>query len=157
MNTLLKALGYLMLTLALLVLLVAVWFGINTSKNIDLAQPYFEDNLATLVAWDLERLAPLLTPTLYDQLTSDEGRRFVQAASRLGALHSFERLQYLGADTDVPIDGSRYDLLGFSMLAHFSAGDAQLDITLAQSGATTLVHDVRIRSSLMPVPAAPAP
>ncbi|MDC0661026.1 hypothetical protein [Marinobacter sp. SS21] len=155
MNRFVKTLGYLMSALVALLLLVVVWFGINTSKNIELAQPYFEGSLATLVTWDLERLAPMLTPALYGQLSSDDGQRFVQAAARLGSLRSFEHLQYLGVSTDVPIAGTVYDLLGFSLLAHFTAGDAQLDITLAQSGDTILVHDIRVRSVRMPVSPAP--
>ncbi|MDX1456256.1 MAG: hypothetical protein R3276_01630 [Marinobacter sp.] len=150
MNTLLKALGYLALTLLVLVVLVVVWFGINASKNTELAQPYFENNLATIVGWDLEPLAPMLTPSLLSQLQSEEGQRYLRKASRLGDLQSFERLQFLGASTDVDIDGKRYDLMGFTLLAHFAGGDAELDITLAQSGDITLVHDIRIRSSVMP-------
>ncbi|MDX1756008.1 MAG: hypothetical protein R3175_08130 [Marinobacter sp.] len=150
MNRILKALGYLMLTLAVVVLMVVVWFGINASKNIDRARPYFEENLAVLVGWEPERLTPMLTPVLQAQLRSQEGRRYLLAASELGALQSFEQLQYLGTDTGVTIDGQDYDLLGYSLLAHFAGGDARLHITLAQSDDTTLVHDVRIRASALP-------
>lgn len=151
-NKLLKTTGYLILALAVAAIAMVVWYGINASRNTDVAQPYFEAHLPVIVGWDFDTLEPLLTPSLKASFSSAEGQRVFRRLSQLGELQSFEQLQYIGGDSQVSVDGGIYDLLQFTLLGHFSAGDALVLVTLAQTDDRFLVHGLNIRSDALTAP-----
>lgn len=149
-NTLRKTAGYLILALIIVAVGTSVWFGINASRNTDIARPYFEARLPVILGWDFDALEPLLTPSLQASLGSSDGQRVFQQLSRLGDYQSFEQLQFIGGDSQVPLENGVYDLLQFSLLGHFRGGDALVRITLAQADDRFLVHGLNIRSNAAP-------
>ncbi|SDX01566.1 hypothetical protein [Marinobacter mobilis] len=154
-NKLLKTAGYLILALTVAAIGTVVWYGINASRNTDIAQPYFDAHLPVIVGWDFDALEPLLTPSLKASFSSDEGQRVFRRLSQLGELQSFEQLQYIGADAQVAVDGGAYDLLQFTLLGHFREGDALVLVTLAQTDDSFLVHGLNIRSDAIAAPRNP--
>lgn len=144
-----KIAGFLALAVAIAAIGMTVWYGINASRNTDIAQPYFEAQLPVILGWDLEALDPMLTPSLRASFSTAEGQRVFRTFATLGTLESFEQLQYIGRESEVVSGEQTYDLLMFSMLGHFSAGDAQVLITLAQSGDSYLLHGLNIRSNAL--------
>lgn len=145
---LLKILGSFFLVLIVLLVGVSIWFGINASKNTDIARPYFETHLPAILSWDYQRLAPLLTPSMQEQLASERGDRFLRLFAKLGTLQSYEQLQYVGANTGVSTDEGAFDLSHFTLLGHFDAGDARISIVLAKTGDQYLVHGLNIQSDV---------
>lgn len=150
-SKLVKTLGYLLLTAIVLAVGVAVWFGINASRNTDVARPYFEAQLPVILSWDFQQLEPLLAPSLKEKLSAESGQQVFRQFARLGELKSFEQLQYVGGESDVAVDGGVYDLLNFSMVGHFSAGDALVLITLAQTEDNYMLYGLNIRSDAIPM------
>lgn len=144
------------LGLATLVLMVAVavWFGIQSSRNVEVAQPYFEQRLPAVLTGDPADLAPILTAPLRDRLESPQGQPLRDLLTRLGPLESFSQLQYVGGHADIPIETQHFDLLRFSLLGQFRHGRAQLGITLAQpadrDSAPFQIHQFDVQSDLAP-------
>ena len=66
--------------------------------------------------------------------------------SKLGKLKSFEEPQFLGAKTGVSVGEGAYDIVNFTMLGHFDAGDATFTITLAKDNESYLFHYININS-----------
>ncbi|WP_092020609.1 hypothetical protein [Marinobacter zhejiangensis] len=153
-NTALRTIGYLLVGAIILAAGTAVWFGINASRNTDIAQPYFEEQLPVIVGWDYQKLEPLLSSSLKAAFRSHEGQQAFQQFSQLGQFESFEQLQYVGADSQVAIGDGVYDLLRFSLLGHFREGDARVLITLAQTETSFLVHGLSLRSDVLAAPEA---
>ena len=112
----------------------------------EVAQPYLEKNMPAVVSWDFERLRPLLTPESLNEFETERGQKIYKLFSKLGALKSFEEPQFLGAKAGVTISEGAYDIVNFSMLGHFEAGDALFTITLAEDGDSYLIHHININS-----------
>lgn len=149
LKKLLKILGSFFLVLLVVLVGVSIWFGINSSKNTDIARPYFDTHLPAIVSWDYQQLEPLLTPSMQEQLTSDQGKKLLRLFSRLGALQSYEQLQYVGASSGVSPDQGSVDLSRFTLLGHFEAGKARINVVLTRSDDQYLVHSLNIQSDVL--------
>lgn len=143
---LLKIIGSFFLVLIILFLCVSIWFAVSSSKYTEIAQPYLEKNMPAVVSWDFEQLRPLLTPEALKAFEAERGRKVYKMFSKLGALKSFEEPQFLGSKAGVTIGDGAFDVVNFSLLGHFEAGDAQISVTLAASEDSYLIHYINIRS-----------
>lgn len=142
----LKIIGSFFLVLIVLFICVGIWFAVKSAKYTEVAQPYLEKNMPAVVSWDFERLRPLLTPESLKEFETERGQKIYKLFSKLGALKSFEKPQFLGAKAGVTISEGAYDIVNFSMLGHFEAGDALFTITLAEDGDSYLIHHININS-----------
>ncbi len=102
--------------------------------------------MPTVVSWDFEKLRPLLTPESLKEFETERGQKTYKMFSKLGVLESFEEPQFLGAKSGATVTEGAYDIVKFSMLGHFEAGDAQFAITLATAGDSYLIHYININS-----------
>lgn len=143
---LLKIFGSFFLVLIVLFVCFGVWYAINSSKYTEVAQPFLEKNMPAVVSWDFEQFRPLLTPEALKEFETERGQKVYKFFSKLGALKSFEEPQFLGAKTGASVREGAYDVVNFSMLGHFEAGDALFTVTLAAEGGSYLIHYIYVNS-----------
>jgi hypothetical protein len=145
---LVKIIGSFLLVLIILFICVGIWFAVNASKYTEVALPYLEKNMPAVVSWDFEQFRPLLTPEALKEFEAERGQKIYKMFSKLGNLQSFEEPQFLGAKAGATVTEGSYDIVNFSMLGHFEAGDAQFTITLATEGDSYLIHYIKINSDV---------
>ncbi|WP_019529841.1 hypothetical protein [Dasania marina] len=144
----LKIIGSFFLVLIVIFICIGTWYAVNSSKYTEVAQPYLETNMPAVVSWDFEQLRALLTPESLKEFETERGQKVYRLFSKLGALKSFEEPQFLGAKAGATVREGAYDIVNFSMLGHFEAGDAQFTITLATEGESYLIHYININSDV---------
>ena len=142
----LKVLGSFFLVLIIIFTCVFVWFGINSSKYTEEAKPYLDSNIPVALNWDFEQLKPLLTADSLEAFETERGQKVYKMFSKLGALQSLEEPQFLNAKTGVTTQSGAFDIVNFSMLAHFESGDAQVSVTLALVDDGYKIHYLHINS-----------
>lgn len=144
----LKIIGSFFLVLVILFIGIGIWFAVSSAKYTKVAKPYLEKNMPAVVSWDFEQLRPLLTPESLKVFETERGQKVYKLFSKLGALKSFEEPKFLGAKAGVTVSEGAYDIVDFSILGHFEAGDAQCTITLAAAGDSYLIHYINMNSDV---------
>ncbi len=142
----LKIIGSFFLVLIVIFICIGIWSAINSSKHMKVAKPYLDKNMPTAMSWDFEKLKPLLTPEALKEFETVRGQKIYKYFSKLGVYKSFKEPNFLGAKTGVSVTEGGYDLLTFSMLGHFEAGEAMVIVTLAPKDDSYLIHHININS-----------
>ena len=143
---LLKIIGSFILVLIIIFVCIGIWFSVNSSKYTEIAKPYLDKNMPAVVSWDFAQFKPLLTPEALKEFENERGQKIYKMFSKLGSLKSFEEPRFLGAKTGVTVSEGAYDIVNFSMLGHFDAGDALFTISLATHEDSYLIHFVNVNS-----------
>lgn len=138
--------GSFFLVLIITFICIGIWFAHSSSKYTEVAKPYLEINIPAAVSWDFEQLRPLLTPEALEAFETDRGQKIYKMFSKLGPLQSLEEPRFLGSKTGATTKNGTFDIINFTILGHFEAGDAQVAVTLATSGDSYLIHYIHINS-----------
>ncbi len=148
LKKILKIVGSFLLVLVVLLAGAGLWATVSASKYRNAAKPFLEQNMPAVVSWDFNQLRPLLTPASRAQFETERGQMIYRKLSILGALESFEEPQFLTAQSGVSTTEGVVDVLKFSMLGHFEAGDATVTVNLAKTGDSYLIRYLHIDSDV---------
>jgi hypothetical protein len=125
---------------------IYIWFSISSEQYLEEASPYLDTNLPIVLNWDFEQLKPLLTTGAAEAFESERGQKVHRMFSKLGKLESIEEPQFVSASSGVSIGAGVYDVVTFSVLAHFETGQAQVSVTLVPDSDSYKIHYLQINS-----------
>ncbi len=144
----LKIIGAFFLVLIVIVLCAAIWVAISASEYTESAKPYLEKNIPAIVSWDFEKLRPLLSEEALKNFETERGQKVYRMFSKLGRLVSLEEPQFVSSKSGVTFEEGSFDIVNFSILGHFEAGDALLTISLAQEDEAYSIYYININSDV---------
>ena len=148
----LKLAGSFALILMVAFAVVGIGFNLYASKYLDAATPYLEQNMPAVVSWDFERLKPLLTPESRAVFETEQGQRVYKMFSKLGRLTSLDAPKFLNAKAGVALDKEPYEVINFSILGHFEAGDVEITLTLVTAGDSYQIDYINMGSDAFLAP-----
>ncbi len=143
---LLKIVGAFVLAILVFNAGAIAWYNMSGSKKIEVAKHYVEENIETVVTWDLEQFQSLLTPTALESLQTEKGRKALKIFSKLGKLKSIEEPKLEKGEFRLGTSNSSYDIITFSTLGHFQADDALITITLSKVKNSYSIHSFKVSS-----------
>jgi len=150
MKTVLKIIGSFVLVLAIIFVAAGIWFKTSSSKYDEVAKPFVINNINVITSWDFEKLKPLLTPKASKELDTLKGKKLFRMFSKLGTLQSHEEPMFMGAEAGAGVttgtEDGIYDVVSYSVVGHFSSGDAIILVTLTPANDTYLINYMHINS-----------
>ena len=130
------------------VVIYAIWFGVNAKRYDDSALPYLDRILPQVTSWNYAQLQPLLSPQARAEFETEKGQQSFRLFSRVGALQSYEKPQYVANRSSTSEGLGDINLVSYSVLALFDTGPATIKISLASDGEQYYLHHLRINSAV---------
>ena len=144
----LKILGSFFLVSFILFAGLGVYTYVTAGNETADATPYLDEAMPVFTTWDYEQFSPYLSEGAKEAFNNENGKKLLRALSRLGEPESFESPQFLGSKVGGTVEHGSFDLVAFSILGHFSNGDAQFTITLNRENEGYSINHININSDV---------